>query len=451
MNQTSTALEPRMGNLGQNRGNVEVLPVEMKYCLYARKSTEEDEKQALSIDSQIKEMLEMAVRDNIQITEIRKESHSAKDSGQRPVFNQLIQDIKKEVFNGILCWAPDRLSRNAGDLGAIVDLMDQGFIKEIRTHGQKFTNSPNEKFLLMILGSQAKLENDHKGENVKRGLRAKCEKGWRPGVPPLGYLHDKYAEKGERKVFLDPKRAPIVKKIFEKMANEELSCRKIHRWLNTEVNFTTRKGKPMPLSMVQKMIKEPFYYGEFEYPVGSDKWYKGGYEPIITKELYVKANERLTRNNISRQDCKEFAFTKLIKCGHCGSGISAEEKFKKLTDGSVKRYVYYGCARSRNMKCDHGLLREEDLVEQLIGLMNEIDINEIGIKNKFEDEVSRFYKFSKGVLGVTGNDFEKQKDLDIRNYAKYVLKEGSIIEKREVLSCLESRLIMRDKKILLKR
>lgn len=94
------------------------------------------------------------------------------------------------------------------------------------------------------------------------------------------------------------------------------------------------------------------------------------------------------------------------------------------------------------------MLREEELIEQLVGLMDKIDINEIGIKNKFEDEVSRFYKFSKGILGVTGNDFEKQKDLDIRNYAKYVLKEGSILEKREVLACLESKLVMRDKKII---
>jgi len=448
MNQTNTALGLKTATQGQLGANSGLLDSEIRYCLYARKSTEEDEKQALSIESQVKEMLETAIRDNIQIAEIRRESHSAKDSGQRPVFNQLIVDIKKGAFNGIVCWAPDRLSRNAGDLGAIVDLMDQGLIKEIRTHGQKFTNSPNEKFLLMILGSQAKLENDHKGENVKRGLRAKCEQGWRPGRPPLGYLHDKYADKGQKKVTIDPKRAPIVKKIFEKMANEELSCRKIHQWLNSETDFKTRSGKLMPLSLVQRIIKEPYYYGEFEYPTGSDKWYKGGHEPIISKELYTKANERLTRNNISRQDCKEFAFTKLMKCGHCGSGITAEEKFKKLVDGSVRRYVYYGCARSRNTKCNHGLLREEELIEQLVGLMDKIDINEIGIKSKFEDEVNRFYKFSKGILGVTGSDFEKQKDLDIRNYAKYVLKEGSILEKREVLGCLESRLVMKNKQIL---
>jgi DNA invertase Pin-like site-specific DNA recombinase len=419
----------------------------MKYCLYARKSTEEDEKQALSIESQVKEMLDTAIRDNIQIAEIRRESHSAKDSGQRPVFNSLIADIKKGIFNGILCWAPDRLSRNAGDLGAIVDLMDQGMIREIRSHGQRFTNSPNEKFLLMILGSQAKLENDHKGENVKRGLRAKCEHGWRPGRPPLGYLHDKYADKGDKKVFLDPKRSKVVKQMFEKVAHEQWSGRKVYRWLKEEINFRTRNDKFMSISMIHILIKEPFYYGEFEYPVGSDKWYKGGHEPIISKELYIKANEQIKRDNISRHECKEFAFTKLIKCGHCGSGITAEEKFKKRSDNSIKRYVYYGCARSRDINCKGGYIREEELIEQLVQLIDKLDVNELGIKHQFNEEIERYYKFSKGVLGTTGVDFDKQKDIDIRNYTKYVLREGSLLEKRQVLGCLESRLIMRNKKV----
>lgn len=117
MNHTSMNSGGETPTLGQSRCNLEVLPIEMKHCLYSRESTEDDEKHALSIDSQIMEMIQMAVHDNIPIKEIRQESHSAKDSGQRPVFNKLIQGIKKDVFNGILCWAPDRLSRNAGDLG----------------------------------------------------------------------------------------------------------------------------------------------------------------------------------------------------------------------------------------------------------------------------------------------------------------------------------------------
>ena len=116
--------------------------------IYARKSSESEERRVLSIDSQIQEMLRAAEKEGLEIVDIRRESHSAKDSGQRPVFNEILNDIKTGKFTGILTWAPDRLSRNAGDLGSLVDLMDQKLLIEIRTTGQRFANNPNEKFLL---------------------------------------------------------------------------------------------------------------------------------------------------------------------------------------------------------------------------------------------------------------------------------------------------------------
>lgn len=135
---------------------------EINYCLYARKSSESDERQVMSIDSQLKEMQALAIKENLKVAEILQESHSAKDSGQRPMFMKLLSDIRENKLNGILTWAPDRLSRNAGDLGMLVDLMDQRKLSKIRTFSQTFSNNPNEKFLLMILCSQAKLENDQK-------------------------------------------------------------------------------------------------------------------------------------------------------------------------------------------------------------------------------------------------------------------------------------------------
>ena len=301
----------------------------------------------------------------------------------------------------------------------------------------------------MILGSQAKLENDHKGINVKRGLRAKCEKGWRPGPPPLGYIHDRYADKGDKKIFIDPKRAPYIKKIYTKVAYEQWSGRDLLRWIKNETDFKTRNDKNLSLSMIYKILGESFYYGEFEYPIGSDKWYKGEYDPIISKSLFTKAREQLDRDNIERHECKEFAFTKLMKCGHCGSGITADEKFKKLSNGSVRRYVYYGCTRSRDLNCKCGYLREEELVKQLINILDEIDMDKLGIQGQFKEEVERYYRFSKGVLGINNKDFEKQKEIDIKNYAKYLLKEGSILEKRELLSNLQSKLVIKNKMIIL--
>ncbi len=419
-----------------------------RYCLYARKSTEADELQALSIDSQIKEMMDMATAENMHIAEVRKESHSAKDSGQRPVFNRLIQDIKTGLFTGILCWAPDRLSRNAGDLGALVDLMDQGLIEEIRTHGQRFTNNPNEKFLLMILGSQAKLENDHKGENVKRGLRAKCEQGWRPGVSPIGYLHDKYLDKGQKKILLDEERAPIIKQLFEKVAYEKASGRDLWQWLH-DINFKSRAGKRITLSSIYYILNDPFYYGEFEYPVGTGKWYKGSYDALITKELYELSREQLHAQPRRHPGTNEFEFTKLLTCGSCGSGICAEEKFKHLKNGTTNRYVYYHCTKGKDRHCKEGAIREEELLNQLLGIMDKIDVDEIGAQEQIKNEVMRYRKFAYGVLGQENGLTARSIDVDIRNYAKYILTEGSKEEKRELLKCLKSRLELKEKSVYL--
>jgi len=425
-------------------------PVEVKYCLYARKSSESDEKQALSIDSQVKEMLQIAERDGLEIVDIRRESHSAKDSGQRPVFAEILKDIRSGRYTGILTWAPDRLSRNAGDLGSLVDLIDQKLLIEIRTYGQRFTNSPNEKFLLMILCSQAKLENDNKSVNVKRGLRMRCEMGLWPAPAPTGYLNEKRIDR-KGYVMVDSERAPVIKQMFEKMAYEHWSGRKIYHWLKFDMNFrSATSNKPLTLSNIYKILQTPFYYGSFEYPVGSGNWYKGKHQSIISKELYEKAVAQLKRDRIVRGESKEFAFTRLMTCGICGSGVCAEEKFKTLkTTGTIARYVYYGCNRSKNFHCKNTYIREEELVEQFIELIGKINLNESEVKKHFEEELKRNAKFQRAFLGIQKIQVVDDR-FDSKKYAAYVFREGSPGEKREFLGSLRSKLCLKNKVIVVK-
>lgn len=391
-------------------------------------------------------MLQLADREGLEIVTMKRESHSAKETGQRPVFNEIVQEISEGKFNGILTWAPDRISRNAGDLGRIVDLMDAGKLVEIRTFGQKFGNNPNEKFLLMILGSQAKLENDNRGINVKRGLRTRVEMGLWPGVAPLGYLNQRDLDK-KCQLITDTLRAPIVKKIFEKVAYEKLSGRKIYNWLKFEANFYTRGNKTLTLAGVYRILESPFYYGMFEYPKDSGNWYQGKHDPLITKELFDQAQAQLKRDNIQREN-KEFAFTKLFTCGYCESGISAEEKWKQLKDGTHAKYIYYSCSRARDRNCKNKYIREEELIAEMLKILDEVNINELGMRQKLEDEIARFNIFQRSVLGTT---VKSDKDIvtDIRNYAKYILKEGTVTEKRELLANLRSRIVYRDKELTL--
>lgn len=378
----------------------------------------------------------------MEIVETKKESHSAKEANQRPVFNEIIEEIQQDKYDGILTWAPDRISRNAGDLGRIVDLMDQGKLKDIRTYGQRFTNSPNEKFLLMILGSQAKLENDNKVINVKRGLRARCEMGLWPCTAPTGYLNSKNVDK-RCHVEIDPDRASMIKVMFEKVAYENYSGRRLYQWLKDR-GFKTKNGKHLTLSNVYILLRNTFYYGKFEYPKGSGQWFDGIHKPIITKELFDLVQNSISEHFIKNTG-KEFAFTKIMKCGVCGSGITADEKLKKIKNGNIKRHVYYICTKHNDSNCKNPIINENLLIEQLVGLMDEINLNEIGMKEKIREEVQRIKSFQLSLLNEKSEI--KILNIDIRNYAKYILRDGKTEDKRELLGCLRSDLIIKDRKL----
>lgn len=418
-----------------------------KYCLYARKSTESEERQVLSIDSQIKEMLQLADREGLEIVAMKRESHSAKETGQRPVFNEIVEELRDGKYNAILTWAPDRISRNAGDLGKIVDLMDAGKLLEIRTHSQRFSNNPNEKFLLMILGSQAKLENDNRGINVKRGLRTRVEMGLWPGMAPLGYLNQKIMDR-KCQLVVDPERGPVIRKMFEKVAYENWSGRKVYNWLRFDLNFYTRGNKPLTLSGVYRILQMPIYYGPFEYPRNSGNWYQGSHEPLIDEDLFKKVQEYLKRDKIVREN-REFAFTKLFTCGMCGSGITAQEKYKILKDGTNAKYIYYSCSKAKDRDCKNKYIREEELIDELFKIIDQVNINELGMRMKLEEEIKRFNRLQRLATKGTPKYNINEDEINTREYAKYVLKEGTALEKRELLGHLRSRLLLEDKKISL--
>lgn len=432
------------GGFGAAVAPVEVVP--LRYCLYARKSMESEEAQVLSIDSQIKEMMLLAEKEKLDIVALKRESHSAKEAGARPVFNEIIEEIKTGKYNGILTWAPDRISRNAGDLGRIVDLMDQGLLQDIRTYGQKFGNNPNEKFLLMILGSQAKLENDNKRINVKRGLRARAEMGLFPGMAVCGYLNDK--RKGhECELLVDSLRASTMKQMFEKVGSERWSGRRVYAWLKNDAHFTSRSGKALSLSNVYNLLRNSIYCGVFEYPKGSGNWYTGKHQALITRDLFEAVQEKLNEESRPKKKFQDFTFTKLMICGVCGSGITAQEKQKGLADGSINFHLYYSCCKSKDRACKNPYIREDRLIEQLLALLESISIDEIGARHLIEKEVSRYNKLRAAMRD--GSEKAKADEIDVRRYAKYLLENGTLPEKRELLGHLKGRIVLKDRKIAL--
>jgi len=419
---------------------------EIRYCLYARKSSESDERQAMSIDSQIKEMRDLAKKDDLNIVEIKKESHSAKISGQRPVFMQLLEEIRNGKFNGILTWAPDRLSRNAGDLGMLVDLMDQEKLIRIKTYSQYFSNNPNEKFLLMILCSQAKLENDQKGINVRRGIRSKCEMGWRPGLPPIGYFNRSFA--GTKDIVVDPERGHFVTAMFKKVADEEYSGRMIKKWFDSE-GMTTRAGKKLTLSQIYQMLKNPFYYGEFEYPIGKGVWYQGAHEPLIDKRLFDRAQKKLMVPAKAKWGTRNILFRGVFKCAVCGSAITGVEKFRKRQVGKPKRHVYYYCAKTKNPKCKEKPIKEKILIgaiNRYVSFMSTAHPQTIKLSRNLIQGMESYRKIQEQAL-LSKNINPKSLKVSFPEYAKYLLKNGTDQQKLEVVKVFRKQLYLHNKEI----
>ncbi len=427
-------------------------PIKVKYCIYARKSMEAEERQALSIDSQIKEMEDIAKRENLEVVCTKTEAHSAKDSGQRPVFNEVIQDIKNKKYNALLTWNTDRLSRNAGDLGRMVDLMDIGLLVKIRTYGQIFTNNPNEKFLLMILGSQAKLENDNRGINVQRGMRARAESGLWPAPPPTGYLNSNLRDHPCEKV-IDPIRAPIIKEMFEKVGYEGWTNRQLYFWLK-EKGAKTISNKDINFSSIHDILTRTFYYGYFEYPRKSGKWYKGKHTPIITKELFDLVQKVLKQHSQFRSYVRTrtapFTFALFMRCGLCTSNIVAEEQFKKQKNGTTHRHLYYHCSRSRDRICKGCYITEANLINQFLNLIDSVNVDLIGMKDEMNKKIDWYHGYQSFLTKEPVPErTEDRRNFELRQYAKIVFEDGTKEDKLNILKHLKGKIILRDKKLFI--
>ena len=337
----------------------------IKYFLYARKSSESEDRQVQSIDDQVNRLKQFAIDLNLDIKKIYTEAKSAKKPNNRPLFDEIIQRIENGEADGILCWQINRLSRNPIDSGKISWLLQRGTLKSIQTIDRQYLPEDN----VLLFSVESGMANQYildLSRDTKRGLLKKLNAGWHNGIAPLGYLNDKE----NKTIIKDPERFNLIRKMWDLMLTGNYTPPKILDIANNEWGFRTRKfkrmgGNSLSRSGIYKIFTSLFYAGIIE---NAGVQYRGAHKPMITLEEYDRVQILLGRKGKSRPKKHNFAFTGFIRCGECGCLYTAETKQKhiKSTD-EIRQYTYYHCTRrTKKINCtQRKAIREEDLKLQI--------------------------------------------------------------------------------------
>lgn len=355
MNDISTTqqlLELLQGGL-DSESISEIDPKSLKYVLYTRKSTTDDERQEKSIEEQIEACMKACVvPDGLNVVKVIEERNSAKEPDIRPKFREVLDGIKAGRYDGLICWHPDRLARNMKEAGEIIDLLDKGILKSLRFATFTFENNPTGKMLLGISFVLSKQYSEHLSESVTRGNKHITQKGEFLGKMKHGYLITQ-----ERKLYPDGHNFLVVKQAFEKRL-EGQSQLDIMKWLNTTGYMVRRlQENPKPYiwdkDSVHHLLKDPLYAGVLKYGKSLvDLTQIYDFTPVISVEDFLAINKTSSLSSsklVSSMAARSKGVVRanylrgIVVCGFCMKPFSSGITTKPLKDGSTNEHYYYRC------------------------------------------------------------------------------------------------------------
>lgn len=343
----------------------------LRYVLYLRKSTDAEDRQVQSIEDQRKEAGRIVSRDGLTVVKEFSEARSAKKPG-RAEFNNMIDMIERGKADGIIVWKLNRLARNPVDGGQLQWLLQQGIIKSIITSEREYLPSDNVLMMTVELGIANQFVRDL-SKDVARGMKSKAEKGWRPGQAPLGYLNDKMGEKGEKQIYTDNQKFPIVRKLWDLLLTGNYTVPALVIVANERLGLRTKRGKKISLGSLYHLFNDKFYYGEYSF---DGQVYQGKHKPMISAEEFDRAQKILGRAGRPRPKYKRLPFNGLIQCSACGRTITCDERVKVIKrTGETKSFMYHRCThKTRNHYCPQPPVTFGNLVEQVTRYLDSITI-----------------------------------------------------------------------------
>lgn len=329
----------------------------MKTAIYARKSSESEDRQVQSLEDQLKVLKQVASREGMTIVEEYIEAKSAKEAGNRPIFSKMLEDVLKGKVECILVWHINRLSRNSFDGGHVAYLLQMGKLRCIRTPDRTYLPEDSALLLAVETGMATSFIQDLR-KAVIRGLQSKASKGWFPGKAPVGYLNNPIT----REIDIDPERFDLVHQGWNLVRTGQYNMTELLVILRSRgLTIYGKRGKPRQLSRstLYALLSNTFYTGVFSF---DGTIYQGKHTPMVSESEFNEV-QRLLGRDVDRRPRENGSalFAGVLRCSTCNCQIVSETKVKSYPrTGRTVSYTYYHCSNARG-GCRKAGVREEDL------------------------------------------------------------------------------------------
>ena len=365
----------RSSRLAHQGGHLRITMSKYKYGQYARKSQEAKERQALSIPDQKKEFERAISRYGLRVTKKYEESKSAFKPNNRPEFDRMLEAIRSGQIDALLVWHLDRLCRNPKEGGELLQMLQDGIIKEIRTTSGDVHNQDSDHFVLQVHFGMANQYSRNISRNVRRGNRGKISRGHIPGGRlPDGLMHGVAADGTTKINIIDPKRFPKLKKAMHKIIYEQFTPMEALCYLNDELEYLTKRSKKqggngLSKSAWYRCLTNPIYMGDLseyhQHHHTDDIDYVAEFPHMLTLDEFNKLQLILGKKGKRRSTTNNWPYNGSMGCGTCGSAIVTEERWQMVCSSCKHKFAL---TKSRD-ECPKCQLKIEEMKSEPIHYM----------------------------------------------------------------------------------
>lgn len=409
----------------------------MRVAIYVRVSTNLQVEEGYSLDAQLDRCKAYAESQGWEIVIVYiEEGESAKDLNRTEV-KRMLEDAGNGLFDVLLVYRLDRLTRSVRDLHALLDMFDKQNIKFRSVTELYDTTTAMGRLFINIVASLAEWERANLGERVRFGKEQLVKEGNWPGGPvPYGYEWDGTT------MHIIPEEYEVLREL-RRLYMSGNGLRNTAMYLNTR-GMTRRTGYPWTANMVGYSLENPLYAGKIRFGAKDKQGKYGfrkkdkrednimsdsGFPTIYSWDEYEEHLARMgKREKYGNSKVNDYWFTGVLRCARCGNKLKGNTYTNKRKSDGVKYEPqrYYKCyGREKGFGCTMPMLRQvvaEDLIMSYVSRLSiahkEVAATAVDLASVQRDQTNELDKLKKELRNVT----------DRRKKFQYMFAEDMISE-----------------------